>query len=124
MTPETALREVAARFQYRTDRAQYDRREKWRIMRAPSGPLIGDCEDFALTVLWYCCDKSILKFWWRIISFQAAIWHCTTAAGTGHAALWHRGKWVDNIYPAWAASPRHRRWFPWLAPLVAIRLLI
>lgn len=119
-----AVREVASRFRYIGDERQYGKREKWKIMRAEEGPLEGDCEDFALTVLWNIADKSMWKFWWLVCTFQAMIWFTKTERGNGHAMLWYRGRWVDNIYSTWSDKPRHPRYFPYVAPLMALKMLI
>ena len=98
--------------------------ERWRIMKPTAdGKLEGDCEDYALTVLYYVADKSLLKFWFYLITFQAVIWHCKTINGTHHAQLWFRGRWIDNIGATWSKTHRHKLWFPYIFPLVAYRML-
>ena len=98
--------------------------ERWRIMKpTPEGKLEGDCEDYALTTLYYAADKSSLKFWFYLLTFQAVIWHCVTINGTQHAQLWFRGRWIDNIGNTWSKTRRHKLRFPYPSPLVAYRML-
>lgn len=120
--PVADLADFIACFHYRSDR-----RDTWRLLRepGPDGLFLGDCEDFALTVLWLMAGRSWLRLWWLVISFQAMIWNVRTAGGEAHAALWLRGHgWIDNIYPWWGECLPHRKRFPYLAPLLAAVLLV
>ena len=110
---------MKARFRYKTDKG-----ESWTILHPTKGVtlLLGDCEDFALTLLNMIADGSKVKFWFYLVTFQAIIWHCKTAGGEQHVQLWFRGKWIDNIYPTWDDTHRHSLRFPYPFPLVAYRM--
>lgn len=95
--------------------------DSWRILK--DTPRKGDCEDFALTTLWLVAGQSIIRFWWYLVTFQAIIWHVRTPRGVGHAELWFRGQSIDNISPNWKPEHMHKRWFPYLWPLVAFKML-
>lgn len=118
MNPITDLIE---RFSYTADK-----RDRWTLLDAPSGPLYGDCEDYSLTALWLCAGKSWLRLWWLVITFQAMFWLTRTPrTGELHMMLWVRGRgWTDNIYPEWSTTPHHPRLFPYVAPLLLFVLLI
>lgn len=116
--PQTVLADLARGFTYRADGAL----DTWRIHKGP-GPVVGDCEDFALALAWRLAGSSWLRFLWHLISCKSVIWHCELIGGVGHAVLWHRGAgWADNVYPAWAGQTRHRRRFPWVMPFPLIKL--
>lgn len=115
-----ALAYLNNRFRYVADRG-----ERWRIMRG-IGVLRGDCEDYALTLIWLWQDHSMWRFWWALITFRAVLWHCTNH-GSGHVVLWVRGHgWVDNVQKEFTPQKpvRCRLRFPWIAPLVALKFLL
>ena len=120
MTKEQIAKMITDRFIYTSDVGA----DRWRIMyRDDEGKLKGDCEDYALTVLFRISRSSKIRFWFYLITFQAVIWHCVTSNGTQHAQLWFRGQWIDNINPTWSKKHRHKLWFPYPFPLVAYRML-
>ena len=115
------LADLKSRFVYTRDK-----RDGWTLLSAPTGPLHGDCEDWAYTALWLCAGKSWWRFWWMICTFQAVVWW-TKFHGTGepHVMLWVPGRgWTDSYYPDWSPAPRHPKKWPYLAPVLALVLLI
>lgn len=86
----------------------------------------GDCEDFSLQLLFDLSGQSWVWFWWYLISCQAVIWHVTSYRGNGHAVLWFRGRWADNMEVSWykTSNMRHTRRFPYLAPMVLLKLTL
>lgn len=94
------LDDLNKRFVYTFDRNQYGRKEHWAIMTNESGPLLGDCEDYSLTLLWYLEGKSTKNFWKALLSGKAQVWFCKVD-GVGHAVLKYEGKWIDNIKMRW-----------------------
>ena len=67
--------------------------DHWRIL--PANDLSGDCEDFALSVLYYViCNESLFAFWYQLIFGQAKI-HYVDNNG-GHAVLQWDGNYIDN----------------------------
>lgn len=95
------LDDINKRFEYRLDRDQYGYREYWAIMLNSEGRLVGDCEDYALTVLWYMKNKSLLRFVWSLLTKKAKIWYCLAPNGEGHAVLQYRKSFIDNIQKQW-----------------------
>lgn len=119
-----ALAEINERFVYTGDRKQYGTKERWKIIKQAEGPLKGDCEDYSLTLLWYMSGKSKLRFVLNLVFMRGVLWHCTTANGGGHAMLRYKKHWVDNIHPEFRKDPIHKRWFPYLFPLVALKFIL
>lgn len=88
------LAELNDSWKYKYDEDQYASKEYWKIMK--EAPYIGDCEDYALTLLWLISDKSMLKFWFNLITFKAQIRRVTTKNGGGHAILRYGNMYADN----------------------------
>lgn len=91
-----AVAKVGRRFKYLTDK-RLALGDGWFVMREVDGYLRGDCDDFALTSIWECCDRSILKFiWFVIISHQYRFYYCTSGQGNPHIVGYAQGLWFDN----------------------------
>ena len=94
-----------------------DRRDRWTLLTAPEGPLKGDCEDWAYTVLWLCAGGSWRRFWTMILTREADLWW-TKFHGTGepHVMLWVKDRgWTDSYYREWSVAAKHpplRRYGP------------
>lgn len=115
------IRSLVRRFRYRKDSG----RDRWRFLLAKQGPLEGDCEDFSLTAAFFLARGSWTQFWIDAFLGRSVVWFCTTSSGEQHAMLYRRGEgWIDNIHPTWSSTPRHRRWFPYYGPLLALKLLV
>ena len=87
------------KWKYRYDKEQHGMADAWCIIRSESesGKFEGDCEDYALSVLWQLCGQSDIRLWWMLITRQAGI------CGVGrskpkmtHAVLRYKGEYVDN----------------------------
>jgi len=96
-----SVKDLNARFQYKSDTEQHKLQEKWTILRNPTGPLVGDCEDYALTALWMIQGKSDTAFLQSLKTGQAKIWFCYAPSGEGHAVLDYNGLMIDNIQKEW-----------------------
>lgn len=104
------------RFRYQADGA-----DRWSLIEDSAR---GDCEDFALTVLWIRAGRSWLRLFWMVLTMRAMLWH-TRSGGRGHVMLWVAGRgWIDNVFPSWSHSPRHPRIYPIIAPLLALKILL
>lgn len=99
MNPVDSVRYVNEHFEYASDSNRYGVAEVWTFMTKP--PFRGDCEDYALTVLYNICDKNVWKVLWLLLTFQAAIVGCAAPSKEGHAVLRHRGFYVDNWQRRW-----------------------
>lgn len=98
----------------------------WQVHKK-DGPFVGDCEDFALTLLYRLSGKSMFKFWLNLITFRAVLWHCKTKSGSGHLILWYKGgHWADNTMRSWyrELSMPHMLLFPWPWPFLPLKMLI
>ena len=112
--------ELNETWKYRYDDEQYGTREYWTIMREP--PYEGDCEDYALTLLWLISDKSLLTFWWNLITFKAQIRRVITKNGGGHAILRIGDLYADNWSKAfvdWSVMEGygHKKYLWWYSPI-------
>ena len=109
-----ALDTFIRRYRWRQDNI-----DGWQVVAAE-----GDCDDFALTAAYLMCGGSWLKFWWKVLTLQMVFWLSLTKDDQRHMVLWLRGYgWIDNIYPNWSGSPRHRRVAPLPFPVVAFKML-
>lgn len=118
-----ARQRVEDHFEYRPDPGIVD---DWRVSSAQNGTIKGDCEDFSLAVLWEYSEQSWIKFWFLIVTFQAVMWHVKSYNGNGHAVMWFRGHWCDNMAHDWYEGDefRHKLRFPYLFPLMMLKLLL
>lgn len=88
-----------SRWKYRNDKEQYGMTDAWKIIYAVNieGKYVGDCEDYALSILYRLCDCNQYKMWWMLISHQAGI--CLVGPSkwkVSHAVLRYKGEYVDN----------------------------
>ena len=97
----------------------------WKIHRN-AGTFSGDCEDFALTLLYRLSNNSLYEFWFNLLTFRAVLWFCKSPSGEGHLVLWYRGNWADNTMKSWYTKPSmpHTLLFPLLWPLVVVKLVM
>jgi len=98
------MKDLNARFQYKSDTEQHNLQEKWTILRNPTGPLVGDCEDYALTALWMIEGKNDSAFHQSLKTGQAKIWFCYTPSSVAHAVLDYNGLMIDNIQKDWKSK--------------------
>ena len=114
------LTDLRARYVYTRET-----RDKWTLLNAPDGPLQGDCEDWAYTMLWICAGGSWLTFWKMLLLQDAELWW-TKFHGNGepHVMLWVRGKgWTDSYYKDWSIVEKHpklKRYSALSLPLVLL----
>jgi hypothetical protein len=91
--------EFNAKWQYRYDTDQYGSSDSWAIIynENADGKYVGDCEDYALSILWRLSGESHLKMWWLLATRQAGI--CLVGPSkwkVSHAVLRYKGDYVDN----------------------------
>lgn len=125
---KTIVTQLNRRFVYRADTWRWV--DNWRIMQTPNGTgvLVGDCEDYSLTLAFALSERSWLCFWWGIFTFRFVIWHCRWN-DEGHAVMWVRGEgWVDNIQQRFTDTrPFYMRRglrFPFLPPYVVLKMAL
>lgn len=122
------MNDLIERFEYTPDGF-----DNWRIMDEATGPLRGDCDDFAVTALWKLEERSMTRFWLSLWTGRAQLWRCRTTSGEEHMVLKYHGQWIDNIYPYWRELPKHTlipaipfvpRFlrFPWVGPLAMLKM--
>lgn len=91
--------EFTSGWEYRLDKEQYGASDAWKIIYAKNtkGKYVGDCEDYALSILWRLSGESKLKMWWLLLTHQAGI--CLVGPSkwkVSHAVLRYKGDYVDN----------------------------
>ena len=127
------LEKLKREFTYVSDPDQYESRDAWYVMRpkkALNHDYQGDCEDFALTLLFQLCNNSWAAFWWSLISRKAKLHFCTYKDFGGHAVLRWRGKYADNIQMTFVSKEVMEKdgykfhSFLFLPYIVAIKLLL
>ena len=92
--------------------------DKWVIGRRD-----GDCEDFALTVLYRLHGNSKARVVKALLTGKARIIRTITKSGTGHAVLEYGGAYICNRYPTWGkwrAEYKVRQ--PYTRAMVALKL--
>lgn len=120
------LAELNASWKYKYDEDQYATKEYWTIMK--EAPYIGDCEDYALTLLWLISGKSMWKFWWNLITFKAQIRRVKNSGG--HAVLRYGNMYADNWtlkFVKWEEMEKlgHKKFLWFYSPIdVALKLLL
>lgn len=122
MTFLKAQTDLNNRFNYRSD----GRLGRWRVMR-DFGTVWGDCEDYALTLIWLAEGRSWIRFWWALFTFKYLLWVGAAPSGAAHAILWAPGRgWTDNILkkPHRKLPAGYRRGIPYPAPLVLMMLIL
>ena len=80
-------------WKYLYDNDQYGS-NTWVIIKEP--PYEGDCEDYALTLLWLMSDRSMVNFWVNIFTMQAQLRRVITKNGRGHVVLKVGELYADN----------------------------
>jgi len=124
MNVDAVQQDLNTRFTYRRDTG-----ERWTILRG-DGPVQGDCEDYALTLIWLYEARSILRFWFGLLIFRYVIWHCVSPGGEKHAIVWCRGRgWTDNIQRRMVRrtdlkAAGYRLRFPYIAPTILLKFLL
>jgi hypothetical protein len=114
------IADLASRFVWTSD----GKIDSYRILSAPTGPLTGDCDDFATTALWLAEGKSMLHFWWALVTFRAVFWHVEGRSFGSHVVLYHKKfGWIDNQNPTWGEN-RDKLSFPVPLPFVAGKMLL
>tara|TARA_R110000868_G_scaffold307378_2_gene568842 strand:- start:6119 stop:6478 length:360 start_codon:yes stop_codon:yes gene_type:complete len=113
------LSDLNARFKWTQDSRFWD---SWRRLRG-SGPLKGDCDDYAVTALHIACG-GWTGFWWALVTFRACFWFTRLREGELHMMVWRKGMgWIDNAHPLW--GPRQLpRLFPMPWPGVILKLMM
>jgi hypothetical protein len=127
MNTQQALDLLNERFVYQADRPGLV--DRWHILSG-DGPWRGDCEDYALTLMWLVSDRSWLKFWLALLTFRHVMWHVRVGPNrTGHALVKINGQWYDNIQQrpvsAELLESEGYHWsHPIIPPAVAVLMLI
>jgi predicted transglutaminase-like cysteine proteinase len=106
-----------------------DMKDSWNIL-TKEGKIVGDCEDYILTLMYILSSKSCLKMSLSILSMKFVIWYCKSPGGENHVVLWIRGiGWTDNINGKIVKKEDlkkqgYKLYYPMLAPVVAAKMIL
>jgi hypothetical protein len=103
MDIHSANRIVSCGFQY-----QAESNDLWRILDTTKPTFKGDCDDYALTVLWLICDRSIGELKNELLSGKAKLWFCDTPFGK-HNMLEYKGSFCDNVERKWMSKKEYEQ---------------
>jgi hypothetical protein len=113
--------DLKERFEYTSDEGL----DSFRILSNETGPLKGDCDDFATTALWIAEGKSVWRFWRAIFTGRGVIWRVKGTRWVSHAVLYHREfGWIDNQNPMWSFEKKHTLRWPRIPFVIMIKMLI
>lgn len=97
MNIKHAVSYVANKFKYIADKPVYIG-DTWSVLPEINNTMSGDCDDFAITVLWLACDRSRLKFLVNVLLLHRyKLYHCKTFTGEPHIVGYAQGLWFDNF---------------------------
>lgn len=113
---------INSKFRYVTDWQKHRKKDVWTVLRG--NVWRGDCEDYALGVIWLLANKSWLGMLWLVISHQAILWQSNAPNGERHMCLWYRGRWIDNIVPEWKSKTIHKKRFPIAGFFLLLKLTV
>lgn len=118
------LSEFNSRFTYREDIGWLDH---WEILDT-TGLVQGDCEDYALTLIYLFEGASMWRFWLSLINLKHVLWFARSESNNeGHILLWKRGHgWVDNTTKVFNDKPAQgfKRRYPFLFPMVLVKFAV
>jgi predicted transglutaminase-like cysteine proteinase len=108
------------KYVYDSERHGFDR---WVILKEP--PYEGDCEDYAITLLWLMSGKSMINFWINVITMQVQLRRVITKKGEGHVVLRIGNLYIDNwskAFVPWETMERagHKKFLWMYDPLLVI----
>ncbi len=129
MQIEEIVKDIAKKFEYKADMFRF--LDWWFVLREWDGKLVGDCEDFSLTAIWRLCNRSVMKFLWKVVILhQYRIYFGITPKGEFHAIGYAQDLWFDN----WSleALPKdkflektgHKIKFPIPGPLILFNMFL
>lgn len=107
------------RFEY-CDESRWN--DRWDVMRGENA-LLGDCDDYAITLAYYLTGRTWLGLLRAIWRRDVEFWYCFTSDGEPHMLLKHNDMWIDNIYREWVHAPPHELRFRAPFPLVVAKMI-
>lgn len=96
MNVQDAVKKIANKFVYKSDRKTIV--DSWWLCRpGPDNTLIGDCEDFSLSVFWEISNQNWKKFSWNLLVSHRYQMHRTKDTnGEYHIVGSYDNLWFDN----------------------------
>ena len=104
MNLHTAISFVNSKFEYTPDPKYIF--DVWKIMSSNDhGKMKGDCEDYALTVIWYACDQNLFNFLFSTIILGVYKVHrVTDHNGVKHVV----GSYGDFYFDNWTKKALYK----------------
>lgn len=126
MNIQQALKILNSKFVYTAETSRWI--DKWRILRG-TDKLYGDCEDYALTLMWLVYNQSVIKLLVNLTLCKFVLWHVTSPSGEGHAIVRYKQLYYDNIQRRGVTkddllAQGYKFKFPMLFPYAYLRLVI
>jgi predicted transglutaminase-like cysteine proteinase len=128
MTIEEALKKLNSHFVYQKDDLRWF--DHWRILYSEKEQKwVGDCEDYALTLMWMLSGRNLFQFLWDILRLKYLMWFVKYPNGAGHAIVRIENLYYDNIQKKGVTkeelvSTGYKFVFPMIPPFVFIKLLL
>jgi hypothetical protein len=119
MISSDKLAELQVRFQYRNDKKV----DSWRILSSKTS-WEGDCDDYCVTALWLLSNKSLVTFWWKILTFKAVFWLVKAPSGESHVRLHYKKFWLCNIEKEPSTENTMKKVLPFFFPEILIKLIL
>lgn len=122
------LSQFTENFEYKADHKRWD---SWRVLKPDhDGKYRGDCDDAAITMLYFLVGESYLKLLWALVFSRYKIVYVTGSGDFAHAMLQDGDEYIDNIFKAWGSKKfystngyKFHSWlFPW--PVAFIKLAL
>lgn len=99
--------------------------DTYRILSEPTGRLLGDCDDFAVTALWLAEGKSMKNFWIALNLRRGVLWRVKDSGWASHMVLYHsKLGWIDNQNPEWSPRRHFKLRFPMPVTVVVAKMAI
>ena len=126
MIKQSNIDEINSSFLYQRDDSRID---DWDVLDTSKEQIKGDCEDYALTLLWLESKENLIRFVFNILLHRYTIYFCKAPNGEGHAVLKHDGYYIDNIQRKLVTKKDlqvagYKRFIPAPNFVVLIRLLV
>lgn len=131
MNIQQAIDKTNTVFVYQTDRSYYLFPEAWRVVGDDG---VGDCEDYALTVIWYYSDGNWLRWWKNVQLGRFRFWYCNSPGGNKHVVtkiVWgdNAGMYFDNISKQLLTQQQldrrgYKLYFPWFFPFPTVQIVL
>jgi hypothetical protein len=128
MNIKESVQAVASKFVYEADTDKFV--DSWEIMQEnQEGKMLGDCDEFSLTAIWYACDQNWVKFILNVfILHRYRFYFCKSSNGNhviGYAQGLYFDNWTKEALPKqeFLDKTKHEILFPYISPWIMMYML-